>query len=467
MPFWTLARLAAALDGADPAVGAPPTGGRAPTVRGWDDRPIRAIATDTRAIQSGDAFVALTGDQFDAHDFLADAVAKGAAALVVRDVARAARLGVPVLVVDDTLHALGRLGRYRRRAWGGPVVGIGGSNGKTSTKALLSAALGARLRVHATTGNLNNQVGVPLTLLGLPDDCDVAVVEMGTSLPGEMAILREIVVPDIVVITSIGEEHLEGLGDLDGVMAEEAALADGAGVVIVPADEQALIARIGARARRVVTVGLTHGDLAAERAVLEPDGRGRLTVAGTEVVLPLVGEHNLRNAMLAIASAIELGISAADATAALARTTPPAMRSAAEALGRARLINDAYNANPPSMRAALDLLDAVGEGRQRVAVLGTMRELGGHAEALHAEIARRALASKAQVIAGVGDMATALRALAAADPRVVTAEDPEALWPLLEPRLEAEALILLKASRGVRLERIVPYLAGWAARQSS
>lgn len=477
MPFWTLARLAAALDGADPAVGVPPVGGRAPRVRAWDDRPLRAIATDTRAIQPGDAFVALKGESFDAHDFLADAVAKGAAALVVHDPARAAALGVPVFAVDDTLHALGRLATYRRRAWGKPVVGIGGSNGKTSTNALVTAALGARFQVHATTGNLNNQVGVPLTLLAVPDDADIAVVEMGTSVPGEMALLRDIARADLVVITSIGEEHLEGLGSMDGVLAEEAALAEGASALVLPAVEGAYRRRVAGQVARVVTVALPgdvpEADLpladrqvAATEAALEPDGRGRLVVDGTAVVLPLVGAHNLRNALLAVAVATEAGIAPDEAVAALARTVPPAMRSAAEPLGRARLVNDAYNANPPSMRAALALLDAVGDGRQRVAVLGTMRELGTQAAALHAEIAARALASRADVIGAVGEMAEALNAAAPGDPRVVTAADPEALWPLLEPRLDPEALILLKASRGVRLERIVPSLTAWAARHA-
>jgi UDP-N-acetylmuramoyl-tripeptide--D-alanyl-D-alanine ligase len=189
-------------------------------------------------------------------------------------------------------------------------------------------------------------------------------------------------------------------------------------------------------------------------------------MAGTTVTLPLVGEHNLRNALLAVAVAIEAGIPAAEAVQALAHTAQPAMRSAAEPLGRAQLINDAYNANPPSMRAALALLEAMGTGRQRVAVLGTMRELGAHADALHAEMAQRALASSADVIAGVGEMGTALAAAAPGDPRVVTAADPDALWPLLEPRLDPAALILLKASRGVRLERIVPLLAGWSARHA-
>ena len=446
-----------------------------------DERAITGISTDSRSVARGDAFVALTGETFDGHDFLGKAVADGAAALVVSHPERATGLGVPVLTVDDTLHALGQLARYRRRAWGNPLIAVGGSNGKTSTKELLRAALGARLSVHATTGNLNNQIGVPQTLLAIPDSADVAVVEMGTSVPGEMALLRAIGVPDIAVITSIGEEHLEGLGSLEGVLAEEASLADGVPLVIVPAAEQALIEAIRSRAGRVVTVSLngavpraaaaaTGAGIAEDMLVcdahgLNPDGTGWLTVAGVEVRVPLLGEHNLRNTLLALAAARACGVQLADAAAGIARMSPPAMRSNARPLGRALLINDAYNSNPPSARAALDLLAAVGKGRPMVAVIGTMRELGAAAPELHREIAGRALAGPFALIAGVGEMGDALRALAPADARVLTAPDPDALWPLLEPRLAPDACILLKASRGVRLERIVPLLEGWAARQ--
>ena len=468
MPFWTLRRLAAALDGADPAR---PTPARALHTSPHDERAVAGISTDSRTVGVGDAFLALRGDTFDGHDFLAKAVRAGAAAVIVSRPEAATGLGVPVLAVGDTLHALGRLGRYRRRAWGRTVVAIGGSNGKTSTKELVRAALGARLSVHATTGNLNNQVGVPRTLLAIPDHADLAVVEMGTSLPGEMALLREIGAPDIAVITSIGEEHLEGLGSVDGVMAEEAALADGVPLAIVPSHEGALVEALRGRAGTVVTAGLAPaggparpGALLAESHGLNADGTGWLVVDGQRVEVPLLGEHNLRNAALALAVARACGVSAGDAAAGIGRLTPPAMRSNARPLGRALLINDAYNSNPPSARAALDLLVALGKGRPMVAVLGTMRELGAHAERLHREIAGRALAGPAAVIAGVGEMGDALRALAPADPRVITAPDPDFLWPLLEPRLAPDACILLKASRGVKLERIVPHLEGWAAR---
>ncbi len=453
MSFWTLGRIARAL-GSGPS----------------DDRPIRAVCTDTRAIQPGDLFVALKGEQHDAHHFLADAVAKGAAAVIVHDATRAQGLGVPAYVVPDTLHALGALGRARRLAWGGPLVAVGGSNGKTSTKELIRAALGARLHVHATTGNLNNQIGVPLTLLAIPDGADVAVVELGTNMPGEIALLREIAAPSIGVITTVQEEHLEGFGSLEGVMREEASLLDGAAVAIVPSDEPALVSESVRRARRTVTAGVGSGDLMATAISLAPDGTGSVVVDGTRVHIPLRGRHNLNNAMIALAVAREFGIQLEDSGAAISKmdlTTMPTMRSAIDPLGEALLINDAYNSNPGSARAALALLKQVGAGRQRVAVLGTMRELGAHAERAHAEVAAEALRSGAQIVAGIGEFAAALERLAPGDERVITANDIDDLWPQLKARLAADAVILLKASRGVRLERLLPHLTAWSAEEGS
>jgi UDP-N-acetylmuramoyl-tripeptide--D-alanyl-D-alanine ligase len=183
---------------------------------------------------------------------------------------------------------------------------------------------------------------------------------------------------------------------------------------------------------------------------------------GVDVAVPLRGAHNLRNAMLALAAARECGVTAEAAALGISRMPVPAMRSAWEPLGRGTLLNDAYNANPASARAALDLLGSVGAGRQRVAVLGSMRELGPAAAAMHLDVARHALAGTAELVAGVGEFAEALAAVAAGDPRVITAPDVDELWPLLRPRLAPDAVILLKASRGMRLERLVPYLQAWA-----
>ncbi|HET7583399.1 MAG TPA: UDP-N-acetylmuramoyl-tripeptide--D-alanyl-D-alanine ligase [Gemmatimonadaceae bacterium] len=455
--FWTLDRVAAALG---PLAVAAPRG----------SAPLAGVSTDTRTLRPGELFVVLSGERFDAHDFLRDAVARGAAALVVSRPERAAGLGVPVFAVDDTLVALGALGRYRRRAWSGPLVCVAGSNGKTTTKDLIAGALGARLVTHATSGNLNNLVGAPLTLLAIPDPAEVAVVEVGTNAPGEVARLRAMCEPDVAVITSVGEEHLEGLGSLDAVLREEVSVADGVATAIVPASQPDVVDAARRHARTVIAAGLDAGDVRAERWGMGGDGLGWIEYDGATVRPPARGAHNLRNTMIALAVARVCGVSASDAARGIAAARLSAMRSAWEPHGRALVINDAYNANPASMRAALELLAGAdgGSARQRVAILGTMRELGAAAPRLHAEMAAAALAQRIDLVAGVGEMATALReAPGASADRVVTAPDVADLWSALEPRLAADAIILLKASRGVRLERLLPLLSAWADRTCS
>jgi UDP-N-acetylmuramoyl-tripeptide--D-alanyl-D-alanine ligase len=424
------------------------------------------VWTDTRTIAAGDLFVALVGEKFDAHDFVREAVEKGAAGVVVARVDGAKGLGVPVYEVRDTLVALGALGRYRRCAWGGPVVGVVGTNGKTSTKELLKAALEPALETHATYGNLNNLVGVPLTLLSIPDSAEVAVVEMGTNQPGEVPRLRAIVEPNITVVTSIAEEHLEGLGDLAGVMREELAACEGVASAVIPASQPEVVAEARRRARRVIAAGLDTGDVRATRWELAADGSGWLEVDGVGIRPPLRGLHNLRNTMLAVAVARELGVPLPDAATGIARMPLPPMRSNVEQLGRATLVNDAYNSNPGSARAALELLEHAGKGRQRVAVLGTMLELGPSGPALHDALAREALASGLELVAGIGEFARALESVGLADPatreRIVTADDVDSLWNRLASRLSPDAVILLKASRGMRLERLVPQIRAWA-----
>lgn len=445
MRFWSVERVRAALGRDGVAL---PAGSGA----------LGSVSTDTRALTGGEVFVALRGETFDAHTFLGEALRRGAAALVVDDPRPAAGAGVPVFVVRDTTAALGALGRYRRRAWGRPVIAIAGSNGKTSTKELVRAALGSRFHVHATTGNLNNHVGVPLTLLAIPDDADLAVIEIGTNHPGEVATLRAIAEPDIAVVTSIGEEHLEGLGSLEGVLREESAVFDGCSLGIVPAAQPDVGREARRRAARVVEAGIDGGEVRPDAWGLQPDARGWFEIGGIRFDVPLLGAHNVRNALLAVAVARACGITDEDAARGIAALRPLAMRSALEPAGSVLVFNDAYNANPASAREALSTFDAMTTDRQRVVVLGSMLELGDQGPALHNELAQRALASKAAVIAGVGEFQRALREVGAGDPRVVTAEDPVALWPALRARLAVDALVMLKGSRGTRLERLVPML---------
>lgn len=425
------------------------------------------VSTDTRTIEHGDLFVALVGERFDAHDFLKDAVAKGATGLVVSRVDKAAGLGVPAYEVRDTLVALGALGTYRRRALGKPVVAVVGSNGKTSAKELIKAALGSRLEVHATTGNLNNLIGVPLTLLAMPDSADVAVVEMGTNTPGEIPRLRAIVEPEITVVTSIAEEHLEGFGDLAGVLKEEMAATDGVNVAIVPAAQPEVVDAARGKAKRVVSVGVDAGNLKPSVWSIGPDGRGSLALDGVEIRLPLRGLHNLRNAMLAFGVARELGVSTEDAARGIEAMPVPPMRSNVEDHGKVTLINDAYNSNPGSARAAIELLEHAGKGRQRVAVLGTMLELGAQAPRLHDDVAQTALDAGIEIVAGVGEFASALERVAGGDSRILAASDIDALWSALSSRLAPDAVILLKGSRGMRLERLVTPIAEWSRGHAS
>jgi UDP-N-acetylmuramoyl-tripeptide--D-alanyl-D-alanine ligase len=448
--FWTLDRVAAALEQC--ASVALPRGSLA----------LAGITTDTRSISAGQVFVALRGDRFDGHDYLESAVSAGAAAVVVSIAPPLGVLGVPVYQVEDTLVALGALASYWRQAWGKTVVAVAGSNGKTTTKDLIRAALSEEIRVHATTGNLNNRIGVPITLLAIPPEAELAVIELGTNIPGEVGILRDITKPDIAVVTSVAEEHLEGLGDLAGVLREETACYDGVEVGIAPAGQPEIGEAAQGKAKRVVIGGLEAGDVKPRAWKLEPDGRGTIELNGVTVSPPLRGLHNLENTMLAIAVAEVCGVSHQAMATGIARMPVPKMRVAWETVGRATLINDAYNANPGSTRAAIGLIKGVGDERQRVIVLGTMRELGAASDTCHDDISRLALESGADVVAGVGDFAQSLRRVQPADDRVVTADSVEELWPLLSPRLEPDAVILLKASRGVQLEQLVPHLTTWA-----
>jgi UDP-N-acetylmuramoyl-tripeptide--D-alanyl-D-alanine ligase len=452
--FWTMDRVAQALAQC------------ADTPLPTSAREFSGVTTDTRQIAQDSLFVALRGERFDAHDFLADAVRAGAAGVVVSDAARAIGIGVPVFVVRDTREALGALGHFRRQAWGKPVIAVGGSNGKTSTKAMLSAMLAGAYDVHATAGNLNNEIGVPLTLLALPDDAELAVIEAGTNSPGEIARLRAIISPDVTVITSIGEEHLEGFGDLAGVLREELALTVNVPVVVTPAAHPEVAAGVAGVGQQVVVAGLDTAPMRPNAWQLEPDGTGTLVFDDGSLHIPLRGVHNLRNAMLAVTVARGFGVTLEQMQRGLSRMVQPTMRAAVETVGTIVLVNDAYNANPPSMRAALDLLEAVGGGRPLVAVLGSMRELGVASDRMHDDIARDAVRRELALIVGVGEFVAAFARVAPDDPRVVTVDDAPMAEDAIRARAPRTAAILLKGSRGARLERLVAPITAWATAAS-
>jgi UDP-N-acetylmuramoyl-tripeptide--D-alanyl-D-alanine ligase len=416
------------------------------------------ISTDSRAIQPGALFVALKGERFDGHDHLSAATAAGASGAVVRTGTPAVP-GLPLYQVDDTLRAFGLLARYRRMTMDGPVVAVTGTNGKTSTKEMLRAVLSSRYRTYATRANLNNLVGVPLTVLEAPADTEALIVEAGANLPGEIARYREIIQPSITIVTNAVAGHLEGFGSLAGVVAEKLALTDGVPLAIVGTDPPALAAGARTRARTVRTAGLREADLTPTSVTLDSGAQPVITIGSTSFTLAARGLHQADNAVRVWAVVEALGLDLGAAAAALERFSIPGGRGELIQTGNLTILNDCYNANPQSFRAAIATANAIRGNRRLVFVAGTMRELGEDAAALHREIAEALVDLHPELIAAVGDFVPALEPFAGAlRHRLVTAPDPLALAPLLAERLRGDEIVVLKASRGVALERILPAL---------
>lgn len=442
---WRGDQVAAALEVADPGVAA-----------------FTGISTDTRQIRPGALFVALSGERFDAHSFLSQAKAAGAAAAVVR-LGTPAVDGLPLIHVADTLVALGRLARARRRALppGAPVIGVTGSTGKTSTKEMIRAVLAAQYRTHATAGNLNNLVGVPLTILAAPDDAGALVVEAGASVPGEIPRLRDIIEPTVAVITNVGYAHVEGFGSLEGVLEEKASLAAGGNVpvAVVGTDPPALAVAVRRYARTVVAGRAAPAVVRPDRVDLDDGGHARLTWRAQAVTLPVVGLHQVENAMIALAVAEQVGVDPARAVPALAGVKLPAGRGEVTQVGGLTVIDDAYNANPTSLRAAVELARWLAErrGRPLAVVVGSMLELGPESAKLHAAAAREIVAARPAVVAAVGAFVPAFEEQRGGlgPVRLVTAPDAAALGPQLKRVLQGNEVVLLKASRGVALERVL------------
>jgi UDP-N-acetylmuramoyl-tripeptide--D-alanyl-D-alanine ligase len=422
------------------------------------DRRFSTISTDTREIPAGALFVALSGERFDGHDYLAAATAAGAAAAIVREGTPAVP-GLTLLPVPDPLRAFGQLARARRRGFTGPVVAITGTNGKTSTKEMLAAALGTRYVTYATRANLNNLVGVPLTILEAPAGAEALVVEAGANLPGEIARYREIIEPDVVVVTNAVAGHLEGFGSLAGVLEEKLSLTDGVATAIVGTDPAALAAGARSRARSVRTAGLQGADLVPDRVELGPDARPRLTFGDISFSLGARGLHQADNAVRVWAVAEALNLDGTAVGQALERFQLPSGRGELLQSGGLTILNDSYNANPQSFRSAIATAAALRGKRRLVFVAGTMRELGAASAELHREIARELVALNPDLLAAVGEFVQALAPHAATlGDRLLTADDAVALGPGLAAHLHGDEVVVLKASRGVALERILPAL---------
>jgi UDP-N-acetylmuramoyl-tripeptide--D-alanyl-D-alanine ligase len=428
------------------------------------DASFTGVSTDSRSLARGELFVAIRGEQFDGHDFLAAAKERGAAGAVV-DGAHAEGAPLPVVVVDDTRRALGRIGRSWRGRFAPVLIAITGSNGKTTTKEMLAAILRAHAgeaQVLATQGNLNTDIGVPLTLLGLRAGHKYAVVELGMNHPGEIATLAALARPTEALVNNAQREHLEFMKSVEAVAAENASVFDALpadGVAVINADDaQAAVFRRAAGARRKIEFGLdapvpVTGTyvlkyLSSEIRISTPEGKCAATLA-------IPGLHNVRNALAAAACAHGAGVPPAAIGAGLAAFRPYSGRlQVKRTRGGATLIDDSYNANPDSVRAAIDVLAAC--AAPTVLVLGDMGEVGEQGPAFHREVGAYARSRGIGALYALGEASREAAGAFGAGARHFGSPEE------LVRALPAGATVLVKGSRFMRMERVVAALTGEA-----
>lgn len=429
--------------------------------------PVSAVSIDSRTLGVGEAFFAIKGHRLDGHRFLSEAAGRGASCLVVHHLPDELSAGVPVILVDDTTRALGRLAASYRSRFDLPLVAVTGSNGKTTTKEMIAALLGTRWAVLKSAGSFNNQWGLPLTLLGLSPEHRAVVVELGTNQPGEIAYLAELCRPTVAVVTQVAPVHTEFFKSLEGVREEKAALVRAIpvdGAVVLNGDDP-LVRGMAREARgRVITAGLGSGvDVRAEGEIRDDVGGITFTLEIKDrrgpVRLAFSGRHNVVNALLSSGVGLALGLSFEEIVAGLEAARPAKGRLIWRRAGSVRILDDSYNANPASVRAALDTLAAGGRGRLLVA-LGDMLELGDAASAAHREVGRQVAALGVAEFVGVGPlMREAVEAAREAglleSHHAETFEDTVAR---VLKRLVPEDVLLVKGSRKMRMERVVDAL---------
>ena len=437
---------------------------------GATDAEVKAICTDSRTAKAGDLFFAIKGDKFDGHDFVAEVAVKGVAAIIVESKkVPTVGLNCPLLGVKSVRAALGKLAAAYRQEFVLPVIAVGGSNGKTTVKELIASVLRQKFSTLASEASFNNDIGVPMTLLGLKKTHQAAVLEAGTNHPGELAPLVNMIAPKVGVITSIGREHLEFFGDVAGVAQEEGWLAE-----LLPANGKLFLNgdgewsdKIAVRTKsQVIRVGFGgENNWCAKKVRLDKNGVSFQVTAPKdefcgEYRVNLLGRHQAVNSLFAIAIGAELGLTRAEILRGLAECQPVKMRLNFWEANGLRVLDDSYNANADSTIVALETLCGLPLQGRRVAVLGDMAELGAYGAAAHAEIGRRAAELEVSQLFAVGKMA-AVTAQAARDAgltRVFEFAEVEAAMNVVRSFLKPGDVVLLKASRSARLERIAEML---------
>jgi UDP-N-acetylmuramoyl-tripeptide--D-alanyl-D-alanine ligase len=421
---------------------------------------------DSRTLNPGDLFIAIAGERFDGHNYVQAALEKGAVGAIVEAGKHVAGDPLRLLQVEDSLKALQLLGAAARRLWGKPLLAVTGSAGKTTTKEILAHILATRFRVMKSSGNLNNHIGLPLQLLKLEAEHDLAVVEMGMNHAGEIRALGELAHHDLAVVTTVAPVHLEFFGSLAEIARAKYEIIETlhpGGVAVLNADDD-YVCQFGRDFKgKVVTFGIKRSaDVTAKKIKLNgAEGSTFELVVGSvgePVTFPLVGEHNIYNALAAAAAAMERGLSPSQAAGALSSIAPPDKRGQVLHLHGATIINDCYNSNPRALEAMIDTLASM-KAERRILVVGEMLELGPTAEALHRECGKHAAEKKIDMVIGVRGMARAVaEAACGSGTQAQFVETPEQAGEWLARNLHPGDAVLLKASRGVKLERALTML---------
>lgn len=428
-------------------------------VQGTPNAVITQISTDSRTISKDDLFVALVGEKFDGHDFI-DVARQGGASGVV--VSKRTETGLPIVIeVEDSLIALGDIAAFHRSKFDLPVVAITGSNGKTTTKDMTASVLSRRFAVFQSEKNYNNQIGIPSRLLELDDNSQLGVLEIGTNQPGEIERLSQIVKPTVGVITNIGHSHLEFLGSLEGVAEEKGSLVERVECAVLNIDDP-MTPRLTRRVcGKITTFGCSgDADVSAHEIEIQSLGKPSFTLQingkdATRVSLPCLGIHNVLNALAAASVGIWAGLTSAEICDGLENYAPANMRMQPIECDGLYIINDAYNSNPDSLKHALEFLSRMHTSGKRIAVLGDMLELGQESKKLHFDAGMNLPANIAVLISVGTRSLDIIRGAAGRIETTFACETPEAAARQLREFSQSGDLVLIKGSRGMKLEQIV------------
>ena len=434
------------------------------------------VSIDSRTTKTGDCFFAIAGENFDGHDYVADAFAKGAACAVVsKDIEDKKFAGKSILKVPDTIKALGDLASQYRRQAGFKVVAITGSAGKTTTRQIVYQALSQRFRVHQSPKSFNNNIGLPLTLLTAEPDCRIVIAELGSNHPGEIACLTRIAAPDIAVVTNVHPAHLEGFGSLQTITQEKLSISEGLtpdGVFIINADFEELGGTCRAKGIKFLTFGKSDGADYQGQNIRYEASSSRFTIDDTQVHVPLPGPGNLENTLAAWAVCSQFDISIDEFAQAVSNLSPVSMRTELLQIGSLTILSDCYNANPASMKNALNILSGLDPTRKRrlVFICADMAELGTQTERLHTELGTSIAQAKVELLIAVGKFAKITAGAAKTadernlDPRpagpmqIKCFEDTLSVCNNLHEFIKDYDILLVKGSRTARLETVVEKL---------